>query len=96
MQVFRTFAEALLAERLSDDDAIEGLSYEHLFRLARERFLVSSDTTLRQHLTEFRDHDLLKSRRGEGGIELLYVPLPAGELAALAAHLAAEAEAAAA
>ena len=87
MQVFKTFAEALLAEQLDDDDRIEGISYEHLFRLARERFLVSSDATLRTHLTEFKDHDLVKTRRGDGGVELLYIPLPPDELRALVAHL---------
>lgn len=87
MQVFKTFAEALLAELLDDDDQIEGIAYEHLFRLARERFLVSSDATLRTHLTEFKDHELVKTRRGEGGIELLYIPLPPDELRALVEHL---------
>ena len=33
-----------------------------LFRLARERFLVSNDAALRSHLNEFRDHHLLATR----------------------------------
>jgi origin recognition complex subunit 2 len=87
--VFRTFAEALLAEQLDDGDPVEGVAYEHLFRLARERFLVSSDAMLRAHLTQFRDHELVKARRGEGGVELLYIPLAPAELRELAEHLAA-------
>ena len=35
-----------------------------LFRLARERFLVSNEAALRSHLTEFRDHHLLATRCG--------------------------------
>ena len=85
--MFKVFAEALLSELLSEEDTIEGIAYEHLFRLARERFLVSSDATLRTHLTEFKDHDLIKSRRGEGGLELLYIPLPPNELRLLVEHL---------
>jgi origin recognition complex subunit 2 len=87
MQVFKTFAQALLADLLDDDDEIEGVSYEHLFRLCRERFLVSSDTTLRTHLTEFKDHELLKTRKGPDGIDMIYIPLPAAELVQLVEHL---------
>ena len=72
---------------------MEGLSYEHLFRLCRERFLVSSDATLRTHLTEFRDHGLIKSRKGPDGVELMAVPLPVAELRQLVEELDAAASA---
>ena len=87
VQVFRTFAEALLAEQLHEEDEIEGICYEHLFRLCRERFLVNSDATMRPHLTEFRDHDLTKTRKGPDGVDLLYIPLPPVQLRALVADL---------
>lgn len=87
VQVFKTLAEALLADLLSEEDEIEGISYEHLFRLCRERFLVSSDATLRTHLTEFRDHDLIKTRKGPDGVELMVVPLPVAELRQLVQEL---------
>ena len=80
MQVFRTLGEALLGDLLNDDDEMSGISYEHLFRLCRERFLTSNDVGLRSHLTEFKDHDLLKIKQGPGGLDLYYVPLPVADL----------------
>ena len=64
------------------------MSYEHLFRLCRERFLVNSDATMRPHLTEFRDHDLAKTRKGADGGDLLYIPLPPSQLRTLVEQLA--------
>jgi origin recognition complex subunit 2 len=79
--------EALLADLLDDETEIEGLSYEHLFRLCRERFLVSSDATLRSHLTEFKDHNLIKTRKGQDGVDLMTVPLPIIEMSGLLQQL---------
>ena len=39
-----------------------GIAFPHLFRLCRERFLVGNEQSLRAHLTEFRDHELLQTR----------------------------------
>ena len=43
----------------------------------REQFLVSSEITLRVHLTEFTDHELVQSKRGADGRDLLSVRLHA-------------------
>merc|ERR1712226_891800 len=53
-----------------------GLSFMELYRLCRADFLVASDLALRAQLTEFRDHKLVRSKRGamDGG-EYLTVPL---------------------
>lgn len=80
LQVFCSLITALLGELLDDDDEVTGVTYEHLFRVCRERLLVSSDETLKAHLTEYKDHDLLKRRRTHDGVELLYIPLPVTEL----------------
>lgn len=80
LQVFCTLISALLGELLDDDDEVTGVTYEHLFRVCRERLLVSSDETLKAHLTEYKDHDLLKRRKTQDGVELLYIPLPVAEL----------------
>lgn len=80
LQVFKTLVEALLGDLLSDDDEITGISYEHFFRACRERFLVSSDAALRVHMTEFKDHDMLKTRKGPDGGPLYYVPLDVADL----------------
>ncbi|MCO5552007.1 hypothetical protein L7F22_005515 [Adiantum nelumboides] len=60
-----------------------GLSVHKLYTLCRERFLVSSELTLRSHLTEFKDHELVKSRRGLDGQDCLFIPLPLDTIAKL-------------
>jgi origin recognition complex subunit 2 len=83
VQVFCTLVDALLGDMLHDDDEMTGISYEHLFRLCRERFLTSNDAMLRAHLTEFKDHDLLKYKKGADGGQLMYVPLAVEDLKSL-------------
>ena len=46
-----------------------------LYRLCRAEFLVASDLALRAQLTEFRDHKLVKSKKGSDGEEYLTIPL---------------------
>lgn len=43
---------------------VAGLSFHRLFKVCREKFLVSSEMTLRSHLTEFKDHQLIQIRYG--------------------------------
>ena len=56
----------------------------------RERFLANTEAALRAHLTELRDHRLLRDRRGADGVPLLYVPLPPAALRHLAQTLRSE------
>lgn len=51
-----------------------------LYSVCRERFLVSSQLTLNSHLTEFKDHELVKMRRHSDGQDCLYIPLAAEAL----------------
>ena len=54
----------------------QGLSFKDLYRRCRRAFLVNSDLTLRAQLTEFRDHKLIKERKGfDDGIDYLIIPL---------------------
>lgn len=46
-----------------------------MYQRCREAFLVNSDLTLRAQLTEFRDHKLIKSKKGLDGVENLLIPL---------------------
>lgn len=62
---------------------LAGLSIHKLYMHCRERFLVSSELTLRSHLTEFKDHELVRSRRGLDGQDCLYIPLPTDTLTKL-------------
>lgn len=68
--VFRVLAENQLAKQ----GAVQGLPFMQFYSLCREQFLVSSELTLRTHLTEFKDHELIRTKRGGDGQEYLYVP----------------------
>lgn len=39
-----------------------GIGFQKLFKLSRQKFLVSAAQILKTHLTEFRDHGLLKEK----------------------------------
>ncbi|KAF5737918.1 putative plant origin recognition complex subunit [Tripterygium wilfordii] len=39
-----------------------GMPIYSLYSISREHFLVSSQVTLNSHLTEFKDHELVKTR----------------------------------
>ncbi|KAF7138592.1 hypothetical protein RHSIM_Rhsim07G0229700 [Rhododendron simsii] len=54
---------------------IPGMPVNNLYTICRERFLVSSQVTLNSHLTEFKDHELVKIRRHSDGQDCLYIPL---------------------
>ena len=58
-----------------DDSSYLGIPFQDFCLKCREKFLVSSDLALRAQLTEFRDHNLLKSRKGTDGVENLFIPL---------------------
>lgn len=47
------------------------MKLDELYRICREEFLTSSLSTIRQQLTEFKDHKLLKFRTDIGGSECL-------------------------
>lgn len=68
--VFKVLAEHQLAH---PDE--EGLPVNNLYSTCRERFLVSSQVTLNSHLTEFKDHELVKIRKHSDGQDCLYIPL---------------------
>lgn len=54
-----------------------GMTVEALYNMARERFLCSSEDTLRAHIREFRDHELLRVRRGSSGQDVVSVAMDA-------------------
>lgn len=57
-----------------------GMPINDLYSVCRERFLVSSLVTLNSHLTEFKDHELVKIKRHSDGQDCLYIPLAAESL----------------
>jgi origin recognition complex subunit 2 len=64
-----------IAEWQLDDPGAPGITFAHLFRMVRERFIMSSEQALLTQLTEFRDHELIKVRAGPDGGEVMYIPL---------------------
>ncbi|XP_006862052.1 PREDICTED: origin recognition complex subunit 2 [Chrysochloris asiatica] len=63
-----------------DNPSYIGLSFQDFYQQCREAFLVNSDLTLRAQLTEFRDHKLLRTKKGTDGVEYLVIPVDSGTL----------------
>ncbi|KAK3877687.1 hypothetical protein Pcinc_017622 [Petrolisthes cinctipes] len=76
--IFMLLAKHQLEQK--DNSSYTGLSFSDMYQRCRESFLVNSDLTLRAQLTEFRDHKLLRSRKGHDGVENLIIPLPPATL----------------
>ncbi|CAH8852733.1 unnamed protein product [Trichobilharzia szidati] len=55
--------------------AINGIAMEDLYWRCRDAFLTSNETTLKAQLTEFRDHKLIKIKKGPDGTEFIFIPL---------------------
>uniref|UniRef100_A0A8C8TC07 Origin recognition complex subunit 2 n=1 Tax=Peromyscus maniculatus bairdii TaxID=230844 RepID=A0A8C8TC07_PERMB len=64
-----------------DSPSYIGLSFQDFYQQCREAFLVNSDLTLRAQLTEFRDHKLIRTKKGTDGVEYLLIPIDSGTLA---------------
>ncbi|KAL6527408.1 Origin recognition complex subunit 2 [Orobanche gracilis] len=65
----------LLADHQLAHPNEEGMPFNNLYAICRERFLVSSQITLNAHLTEFKDHELVKTKRNSDGEDCLCIPL---------------------
>nr|Q91628.1 RecName: Full=Origin recognition complex subunit 2; Short=xORC2 [Xenopus laevis]AAA96391.1 XORC2 [Xenopus laevis]prf//2204391A orc-2-related protein [Xenopus laevis] len=76
--IFRLLAEYQMANK--DNPSYTGLSFQDFYQQCREAFLVNSDLTLRAQLTEFRDHKLIRTKKGMDGVEYLLIPLDLGTL----------------
>ncbi|KAM9321960.1 origin recognition complex subunit 2 [Pholidichthys leucotaenia] len=63
-----------------DNPSYTGLSFQDSYQRCREAFLVNSDLTLRTQLTEFKDHKLIRTRKGADGVEYLIVTVDANTL----------------
>ncbi|NXJ42720.1 ORC2 protein, partial [Ciconia maguari] len=71
--IFRLLAQYQLENK--DNPSYPGLSFQDFYQQCREAFLVNSDLTLRAQLTEFRDHKLIRTKRGADGVEYLSIPV---------------------
>ena len=73
--IFELLVNYQLENRGETDGVYLGMSFHDCYLKCREKFLVNSDVTLRSQLTEFKDHKLVRSRRGHDGVEYLYIPV---------------------
>ncbi|NWS88913.1 ORC2 protein, partial [Toxostoma redivivum] len=71
--IFKLLAQHQLEKK--DSPSYPGLSFQDFYQQCREAFLVNSDLTLRAQLTEFRDHKLIRTKRGADGVEYLLIPV---------------------
>ncbi|KFP43826.1 Origin recognition complex subunit 2, partial [Chlamydotis macqueenii] len=71
--IFKLLAQYQLENK--DNPSYPGLSFQDFYQQCREAFLVNSDLTLRAQLTEFRDHKLIRTKRGADGVEYLLIPV---------------------
>ncbi|KAJ2272842.1 Origin recognition complex subunit 2 [Coemansia sp. RSA 371] len=78
--VFRVLAEFQIAESIMDTKQSAEMPYNSYFTMCRDQFLVSSETTFRSQLTEFRDHKVIQSRHTPDGTEFVFIPLPSSTL----------------
>ncbi|NXJ66287.1 ORC2 protein, partial [Rostratula benghalensis] len=76
--IFRLLAQYQLENK--DNPSYPGLSFQDFYQQCREAFLVNSDLTLRAQLTEFRDHKLIRIKRGSDGVEYLLIPVDVSTL----------------
>uniref|UniRef100_K7F8T3 Origin recognition complex subunit 2 n=1 Tax=Pelodiscus sinensis TaxID=13735 RepID=K7F8T3_PELSI len=76
--IFRLLAQYHLENK--DNPSYPGLSFQDFYQQCREAFLVNNDLTLRAQLTEFRDHKLIRTKRGTDGVEYLLIPVDNGTL----------------
>ncbi|XP_006636793.1 origin recognition complex subunit 2 [Lepisosteus oculatus] len=76
--IFRLLAEFQLENK--DNPSYTGLSFQDFYQRCREAFLVNSDITLRTQLTEFKDHKLIRTKKGVDGVEYLIISIDTGTL----------------
>ncbi|CAN2389159.1 DNA replication origin binding [Pristimantis euphronides] len=76
--IFKLLAEYQMANK--ENTSYIGLSFQDFYQQCREAFLVNSDLTLRTQLTEFRDHKLIRTKKGPDGVDYLFIPLDFGTL----------------
>ncbi|XP_038646199.1 origin recognition complex subunit 2-like [Scyliorhinus canicula] len=70
----------LLAQFQLENKDNPGMSFQDFYQRCRDAFLVNSNLTLRAQLTEFRDHKLIRNKKGADGVEYLIIPVDVATL----------------
>ncbi|XP_041057775.1 origin recognition complex subunit 2 isoform X2 [Carcharodon carcharias] len=76
--IFKLLAQFQLENK--DNSSYPGLSFQDFYQRCRDDFLVNSNLTLRAQLTEFRDHKLIRNKKGADGVEYLIIPIDVATL----------------
>jgi origin recognition complex subunit 2 len=63
----------ILNNFIRNEETNSGFAFSDCYTLCREEFLVNSETTLRAQISEFKDHKLLKLKKGVDGSEVIDV-----------------------
>lgn len=63
----------ILSNYIESKDSRNGFSFAECYNICREEFLVNSEQTLRSNISEFKDHNLLKLKKGGDGGEVIVV-----------------------
>jgi origin recognition complex subunit 2 len=90
-EIFRLMVEHQLSQsapNASDNEnapreADLGWTYHQFYQASYERFLTASDLNFRTQLTEFKDHDMIRSRINDDGHEQFSIPLSSQGLTTL-------------
>ncbi len=78
--IFELLVKYQLEHKSDQGGVYLGMSFHDCYLKCREKFLVNSDMTLRAQLTEFKDHKLVRSRKGQDGVDYLFIPIDSGIL----------------
>jgi len=65
--------QLILNNFIKSEDSNNGFPFSDCYTLCREEFLVNSEMTLRAQISEFKDHKLLKLKKGVDGGEAIHV-----------------------
>lgn len=63
----------IILKNFLDSNNTQGYPFHDLYLQCREDFLVNSEITLRAQLSEFKDHNLLKTKKSPDGSELIKI-----------------------
>ena len=85
-KIFRILAEHQIHQVEPDDKSqtenerhnammSRALTFQSFYQRANESFLVNNELTFRTQLTEFRDHKIIRTRKGVDGMEIMFIPL---------------------
>jgi origin recognition complex subunit 2 len=75
-QLSKHAASVSLTKKKTSMSPVEyGWTYQEFYRRAHEAFLVSNPVSFKTQLTEYKDHQMIKTVKASDGSDVLYIPL---------------------